>query len=98
MALYKGASAEVVTSDGISDEISLSVGVLQGDTLAPYLFDIVIDVVLRKVTDIKILESPCIVQKEPNLELLSKVFTLLIRTMQMISPYYRAISRMLKNY
>jgi hypothetical protein len=26
MALYKGASAEVVTSDGISDEIALSVG------------------------------------------------------------------------
>jgi hypothetical protein len=51
MALYKGASAEVVTSDGISDEIALSVGVLQGDTLAPYLFDIVIDYVLRKATE-----------------------------------------------
>ena len=38
---------EVVTSDGTSDEIKLSVGVLQGDTLAPYLFDIVIDYVLR---------------------------------------------------
>jgi hypothetical protein len=35
MALYKGASAEVLTSDGTSDEIKLSVGVLQGDTLAP---------------------------------------------------------------
>jgi hypothetical protein len=35
MALYKEASAEVLTSDGTSDEIKLSVGVLQGDTLAP---------------------------------------------------------------
>ena len=51
MALYKGASAEVVTSDGTSDEIKLSVGVLQGDTLAPYLFDIVIDYVLRNATE-----------------------------------------------
>jgi hypothetical protein len=50
MALYIGASAEVVTSDGTSDEIKLSVGVLQGDTLAPYLFDIVIDYVLRNAT------------------------------------------------
>ena len=55
MALYNGASAEVVTSDGTSDEIKLSVGVLQGDTLAPYLFDIVIDIVLRNVTEIQTL-------------------------------------------
>ena len=36
---------------GTSDEIKLSVGVLQGDTLAPYLFDIVIDYVLRNATE-----------------------------------------------
>ena len=52
---YNEAPAEVVTSDGTSDEIKLSVGVLQGDTLAPYLFDIVIDYVLRKATEKQIL-------------------------------------------
>ena len=51
MALYNGASAEVVTSDETSDEIKLTVGVLQGDTLAPYLFDIVIDYVLRNAIE-----------------------------------------------
>ena len=51
MALYNEASAEVVTCDGTSDEIKLSVGVLQGDTLTPYLFDIVIDYVLRNATE-----------------------------------------------
>jgi hypothetical protein len=75
MALDNGASAEVVTGDGTSDEIKLSVGVLQGDTLAPYLFDFVIDDVLRNATE---KQTPSMVQKEPNLELLSKVFTLLI--------------------
>jgi subtilase family serine protease len=36
---------------GTSDEIKLSVGVLQVDTLASYLFDIVIDYILRKTTE-----------------------------------------------
>ena len=53
--LLYGLSAELVTSDETSDEIKLSVGVLQDDTLAPYLFDIVIDIVLRNVTEIQTL-------------------------------------------
>ena len=49
MALYKGAQAQVSTQYGPSEElINLKVGVLQGDTLAPYLFIIVIDYILRK--------------------------------------------------
>ena len=48
LALYKGAKAQVFTSDGTSDPFSLTTGVLQGDTLAPYLFVIVVDYVMRK--------------------------------------------------
>jgi len=52
LALYKGAQAQVFTDDGISDPISLTTGVLQGDTLAPYLFVIVMDNIMRKaITD-----------------------------------------------
>jgi exonuclease III len=54
MALYRGASATVSTQFGLSPEsIDLSVGVLQGDTLAPYLFIIVIDYVMRTALDDK---------------------------------------------
>ena len=51
IALYDGASAEVVTSNGTFDEIKSSVGVLQSDTLALYLFDIVIDYVIRNAIE-----------------------------------------------
>jgi len=48
MSLYRGAQATVSTQFGMSHEnIDLSVGVLQGDTLAPYLFIIVIDYIIR---------------------------------------------------
>ena len=47
MSLYHGARAKVrFAPDKFTDFISLSVGVLQGDTLAPYLFVIVLDWVL----------------------------------------------------
>ena len=48
MSLYHGAKAKVRYDTGkFTDFIDLSVGVLQGDTLAPYLFIIVMDFVLR---------------------------------------------------
>ncbi len=47
MSIYDGATAKVCTNDGISDNIDLNTGVLQGDTLAPYIFVIVIDYILR---------------------------------------------------
>ena len=37
MSLYDGATARVRTSDGLTEPITLGQGVLQGDTLAPYL-------------------------------------------------------------
>eukprot|EP01035_Chromulina_nebulosa_P038333 gene38333-51774_t len=51
MSLYKGAKAGIQNEVGdIEDEdaFDLSVGVLQGDTLAPYLFVIVIDFIMRR--------------------------------------------------
>ena len=48
MSVYKGTSAQVRTSDGTSDPFLLLQGVLQGDTLAPFLFIIVLDYVLRQ--------------------------------------------------
>ena len=47
-ALYKRAKAQVFTPDGTSDPFSLTTVVSQGDTLAPYLFVIVVDYVMRK--------------------------------------------------
>ena len=43
--------SKVVTPDGETDSINILIGVLQGDTLAPYLFAIVLDFALRKAID-----------------------------------------------
>jgi hypothetical protein len=51
MSLYRGASARVRTSDGLTDVILLCRGVLQGDTFAPYLFVIIMDFIIRKVEE-----------------------------------------------
>ena len=48
MSLYEGARARVKTPDGLSDVFDLLRGVLQGDTLAPYLFIVVVDYLLRR--------------------------------------------------
>ena len=47
-AMYTGTRAKVVTEDGDSDEFEITAGVLQGDTLAPFLFVITLDYALRK--------------------------------------------------
>ena len=47
MAMYHGTRAAVVTADGLSDLFDTSSGVLQGDTLALFLFVILLDWVLR---------------------------------------------------
>ena len=46
--LHQGTKAKVVTPDGLTDFIEIVAGILQGDTLAPYLFALVLDYVLRK--------------------------------------------------
>ena len=47
MSLYTNTAACVRTSSGCTDEFDTTSGVLQGDTLAPYLFVIVMDYILR---------------------------------------------------
>ena len=46
--LYEGTRARVVSPDGETDYFDVLAGVLQGDTLAPYLFAIVVDYLMRK--------------------------------------------------
>ena len=41
--LYSGTKAQVITPDGMTELFDILAGVLQGDTLAPYLFIIVVD-------------------------------------------------------
>ncbi|MCP4494507.1 MAG: reverse transcriptase family protein, partial [Gammaproteobacteria bacterium] len=41
--MYTGTLAKVITPDGLTEVFKILAGVLQGDTLAPYLFIIVID-------------------------------------------------------
>ena len=42
MKLYEGTKAKVVSPDGDTGVFEISAGVLQGNTLAPYLFAIVL--------------------------------------------------------
>ena len=46
--LYENTRARVITPDGETKFFEIIAGVLQGDTLAPYLFVIVLDYMLRK--------------------------------------------------
>ena len=48
---YQGTKAKVITSDCDTDEFDILAGVLQGDTLAPYLFIIVFDYCLRSAIE-----------------------------------------------
>jgi len=47
-AMYDGSTAFVSTADGDTSSFSIETGVLQGDTLAPFLFIVVVDYLLRK--------------------------------------------------
>ncbi|XP_066928231.1 uncharacterized protein [Clytia hemisphaerica] len=51
-ALYVSTKAKVITADGDTDIFDIHAGVLQGDTLAPFLFIIVLDYVLRISVDL----------------------------------------------
>ena len=46
-----GTKAVVLTADGISEIFDILAGVLQGDTLAPYLFIIVIGYIMTVTID-----------------------------------------------
>ena len=42
-SMYSGTKARVTTEDGDTEQFDITAGVLQGDTLAPFLFIIVLD-------------------------------------------------------
>ena len=46
--MYSNTKAKVVTPDGETELFDITAGVLQGDTLAPFLFVIVLDYAMRK--------------------------------------------------
>ena len=48
---YHDTMARVKTEDGLTEAFAILAGVLQGDTLAPYLFIIVIDYLMRQALE-----------------------------------------------
>ena len=52
MMLYKNTKLNVCSPDGDTDFFGIVDGVLQGDTLAPYLFLICLDYILRTSIDL----------------------------------------------
>ena len=51
MMLYRNAKVKVCSSDGDTDYFGIIAGVLQEDTVSPYLFMICLDYVLRTSMD-----------------------------------------------
>ena len=48
--LYKNSNSAVMMDEGLSDPLDVTTGVLQGDVLAPFLFVVLIDYLLKKAT------------------------------------------------
>ena len=48
--MYENTEAIVLSPDGHTDPFKIKAGVLQGDTLAPFLFICVLDYIMRKST------------------------------------------------
>ena len=53
---YENTKARVLSPDGETDYFEILAGFLQGDTLASYLFAIVIDYIMRNAVDSKATE------------------------------------------
>jgi len=49
--IYQNLQAKVCSPDGDTDLFKMLAGVMQGDTLAPFLFVIILDYALRKAID-----------------------------------------------
>ena len=49
--MYQNTRAKVLTPDGETEQFEILAGVLQGDTLAPFLFAIVLDYAMRKALE-----------------------------------------------
>ena len=51
IAIYTNTKAKVLSPDGETDVFEITMGVLQGDTLAPFLFVIALDFAMRKAIE-----------------------------------------------
>ena len=49
--MYTDTKAQILTPDGMTELFDILAGVLQGDTLAPYIFIIVVDYCMRQALD-----------------------------------------------
>ena len=49
-ALYNNSKSAVMVDGNISDPFEVSTGVLQGDVLAPFLFIILVDFLMKEAT------------------------------------------------
>ena len=49
--MYQNTMAKVISAEGVTDPFNKLAGVLHVDTLAPYLFVIVMDYALRKAVE-----------------------------------------------
>jgi hypothetical protein len=49
--MYQHTIAHVTSPDGVTEDFDIQAGVLQGDTLAPFLFIVVLDYVMRKALE-----------------------------------------------
>ena len=74
MMLYRNTKVNVCFPDGDTDYFDIVAGVLQGDTLAPYLFIICLDYVLRTSID-KIKENGFKLTKERSRRYPAKTIT-----------------------
>ena len=74
MILYRNTKVKVSSPDGDPDYFEIIAGVLQGDTLAPYLFFICLDYVLRTSND-KIKENGFKPTKERSRRYPAKIIT-----------------------
>ena len=67
--LYNNSKSAVMVDGNISDPFEVSTGVLQGDVLAPFLFIVLVDYMLKKVTsdvDTGIVNTSSSLQKIPS--------------------------------
>ncbi|KAJ4945017.1 hypothetical protein JOQ06_013556 [Pogonophryne albipinna] len=76
--MYAGTRARVVTPDGNSEEFDILAGVMQGDTLDPFLFIMVLDYALMKAIsgreqDLGFTLTPRRSRRYPTVELLNRV-------------------------
>ena len=74
MILYRNTKVKVRSPDGDTDYFDIVAGVLQGDTLAPYLFIICLAYMLRTSID-KIQENSFKLTKERNRRYPAKTIT-----------------------